>query len=160
MTRRILLGLIGAAAAIFVFTNLVYRAYGNAALCLLVGVIWILLEAQQRSSMPSLFFLFFVGMSLAGVLNSQPVVLLLTGLSVSLAAWDLARFRARVGELLPELEHKHLQKLAITGVTGLLIGWLASGIRVSINFVTLAALLLLAMIMLRYAIVYLREQGD
>ena len=163
MTRKILLTLVAVTTLIYFGITMVAQAYQFTAIILGVGLLWFILEAEQRRSLPAAFFMFFIAVTVWGGLHHFPALVMLLGLSCDLAAWDLARFRLRVtaagqGEIPPALEARHLRQLTLTAVAGFGLALLPLVVSLSINFLVLAVLMLLTIIVLRIAVLFLRSE--
>ena len=151
ITKRILLGLIVVTTAVFSLASAASQQYLLSMIVLAAGLTWFMLENRERQIVAPLFFLFFVGLTLAGSLNNLSVLVMLFGLSTDLAAWDLSRFRARAGksEVEPKLEARHLKRLFPTLGIGFLLALPPMFIAIPANFVIFFFLTLLAIIVLR-----------
>jgi hypothetical protein len=162
-TRRILLGLIIVTTLIFALVYTIFQQYLIAALALAAGLIWFKLEHDHDSTFVTLFFLWFLSLAILGSLNNLFPLWMLLGLCANLAAWDLSRLQARVTdagrrEIEPMLESRHLRWLFVAIGSGLLLAVLSTFVRISVNFVIFAVLTLLAMLILRASVFYLREE--
>jgi hypothetical protein len=162
VTKKILGGVIVLTVGTFSAGSIVTQAYLIAALAFTCGLVWLLLEITDKSALVAFFFSVFLALAVVETLNNAPFPLMLAGLSADLAAWDLCRFRARLmdgaeGEIEPSLEASHLQKLAAGIGSGFVIAVLFSSVRLSISFVALAALTLLAALGLRWAVLSVRS---
>jgi len=162
MTKNILFGLIVATAAIFSMIYFSVGLYVQAGIALIAGIFWLSLEIRERQSFPTTFFLLFVGLVVVGALNRVMVLLLLAGLCAAIAAWDLSRFIARTrdkveAEMKAVLEARHLQKLLVVTGLGFVIALPPTVVNLSLNFLTLAVLTLVMLLMLRASLLYLRR---
>lgn len=162
MTRYTLLTVISAMTLTFSGTFMVAGLSEATALAFALGALWLIVELRWEQPLPSAFFLIFTGLAIWGSLQGLSILLMLFGLSLTLAAWDLSRFRARVhavdSDSIPhELEIQHLRKLALIAVAGFVIALLPLVVRLSINLVALAVLVLLLMFVLRNAVLRLRD---
>jgi hypothetical protein len=162
MTKRILLSLIAVTTAVFSLAAAASQQYLLSTIVLGVGMTWFTLENRQKQVVVTLFFLFFVGLALAGSLNSLSVLVMLFGLSTDLAAWDLSRFRARAGksEVEPKLETRHLKRLFPTLGIGFLIALPPMFIAIPANFVVFFFLTLLVVIVLRASTLNLHQERE
>ncbi len=165
MSQRILWGLIVVTAAVLALIYAALEAYGLAALAVGLGAAWLVLDVRMAFRFDSAFFLAFVALAILGSLLGASAPLVLLGVSTDLAAWDIARFRARIageaeGEAAALLETKHLRKLAVTAGVGFVIALLPVLIQISINFVALLLIILLIMILLRRSMLSLRPNRD
>jgi hypothetical protein len=164
-TRRVLLTLIAGATLIFSGAYVATQAYRTAALVLVLGSLWFILEYNQEQDLATVFLLCFVGIAIWASLNDLPAPVLLFGLSSSLAAWDLSRFRSRAaqggqGDTPPSLETQHLRKLANTAVVGFLLALLPLLVSLPVNFLMLAVLVFLTIVVLRNVIVQIRPEDQ
>jgi hypothetical protein len=163
MIRLVLLASILVTAVVFAMLN----AAGNltiAAFALVVGALWLLQEFNGQVTLNSVYFLIFVGLAALGGLANAPLPLLLVGLCADLVAWDLSRFRVRIrdeeaGDEKSRLEMAHLQKLALVVGGGFVIALLPALLTISVNFVVLVVIMLVALVALRRALLSLRSEG-
>jgi hypothetical protein len=162
IVRRVLFLAIILSSAIFTLVG----AAQNATVALVaaaLGVVWLFQEMTGRAPLNSVAFLVFTGVAVLGALGNASLPFLLLGLAATLIAWDLSRFRRRIraeeadGEK-AHLEQAHLQKLAIPVVAGFVIALLPALLTISVNFVVLLTLMLLALLALRQSLLSLR--GD
>ncbi len=158
---KALLVLIVLMIILFPAAYVVSQDYLAAILALGLGTLWLVLEINGQPNSSSLFFVCFLGFAMWGSLRGLPIPVLLVGLSLDLAAWDLSRFRARTADDDPDtdLEAAHLQKLAVTIGAGFSLALLSTLIRLSIslNFVIFCVIVLLTVIVLRKAALSLRN---
>ena len=162
MTTRVLYGLITLTTVLLAVANIILQEYLIAAIAIVSGGTWLLLQIKTKEAPDSVFFVLFLGLTVLGSLRSIPVPYMLLALSSNLAAWDLSRFQARISheETSPSktlLELKHLQKLAVTLSIGFLIALIPTFIQISLNFVVLLFILLVLMLCFRKSIFYLRN---
>lgn len=162
MIKNILLGLIMVTTALFSLAYLLAGQFPVAVFSLIAGAVWLALEARQQESAPSLFFLLFFGLAAVGGSIHLTLPVLLAGLCANIAAWDLSRFRTRIGnraegEAKALLESKHLQKLSLTTGLGFIIALLSTFVSISLNFVILVVLTLAMLLALRTSLLYLRK---
>lgn len=165
MARNILLGLIGATTVLFVVMYVGAAEYSNALFSLATGLIWLFIEIKSKRSLSTIFFVIFFALGVLGGLNHLPTPLILLGISMNLAAWDLSRLKARIAgkaeaDVIAKLEIKHLQKLAVVTGIGLILALLSTSIQISLSFVALAVLTLAVMIVLRASMRYLRSDDQ
>lgn len=163
MARKMLFAAIVVTTFIFSLSHFVSMEYWIVAFSFLIGSIWLLLEIYKKSAFPSFFFASFIGIAILGSLNHTSSPMILLGLSTDLAAWDLSRFFTRIMDLMDndaksELYKKHLYKLSISLCIGYVLALLPVFIRLSMNFIVLFILTLLAMTILRKSILYLRNE--
>jgi len=164
MTTRALYGLIILTTAILTLANLILQAYLIAGLALVLGSLWLFLQIKKKESPNSIFFVFFLGLTVLVSLRNVPVLYMLLALSSNLAAWDLSRFQARIvneveSAAKTSLELKHLQKLTITVPIGFLVALLPLFVHISISFIIVLCIILAAMLALRSSIFYLRNEN-
>jgi hypothetical protein len=161
MIKRALLAAIALTAIIFAVVNLTQNLTA-ALLSLAVGSIWLYQEFTERETLNSLYFLVFFGLTVLDALANQSLLGLLLGMSAALVAWDLSRFRRRIREEEADdekarLERAHLQKLAIPVGAGFVIALLPALLTISVSFVVLFALMLIALLVLRQSMLSLRN---
>ncbi len=128
-----------------------------------LGAIWLFQELTGRTPFSYLCFGVFTAVAALGAFGSASVWFLLLGISAALVAWDLSRFRRRLREeeaddYKTQLERAHLQKLGTTVALGLLIAVVPAILTISLNFVVLLALMLIALLALRFALLSLRGE--
>ena len=90
---------------------------------------------------------------------------MLVGVVAALSAWDLDHFVQRlngVGRVtkVRDLEQRHLQRLLIVDVSGLMLSVVALGIKVEFGLVTAMLLGLLVILGLSRMVGFLRREGD
>ena len=161
-TRRVLLGLIVLMTVLLALPWAFVEDYLAAVLALGLGAIWLIPEINDQQGVPSFFFVAFLGLAVWGNLRGLPTSIMLAGLCLDLAAWDLSRFRARIANHLDpdtNLEAEHLQKLTITVGAGFVVALIPTLLRLSVNlnFGIFCLIVLVAMIMLRKAAISLRD---
>lgn len=164
MIKNTLFGLIIVTAVLFSLTNFSIELNSAAVFSLILGAAWLILEIRQQKSVVTIFFLFYLGLAIVDATNHLPMLILLVGVCANLAAWDLSRFRARIGdqgegEARARLESKHLQRLLITTGAGFLIALVPAFVSLSLNFTSLAALTLVTLLILRASLMYLRREN-
>lgn len=164
MTKLVFWGLVALTAAFFSTVYAVSGEYMLAILAAGLGVMW--LAADMRiASQGTFFFLAFVALAVIASLSDIPVPIILLALSADLAAWDVARFRARLtGQVEPDIltimEERHLRVLAVTICAGFLVALLPVFVHLSLPFVTVCLLLLLALLALRQSMRSLRAEEE
>ena len=162
--QRALLALIVVAAAALSLASAAAQSYPLAALTLALGAIWLIAEARAQRRPGTILFLALLALAVAASLNDAPILIVLVSLSADLAAWDLSRLQARIadgceGATRAALEASHLRKLAVTACAGLLIALLPALIQISLSFVAVCVLILLAMFVLRRSLLTLRRES-
>ena len=161
MTERLLFGLIMVLTLTHTGLMVIVGDVTAAALVVLAGFGWLALEARSNSLLTGLFFAIFVALAALGVLRELPVPLMLVILLGTLAAWDLARFRSRIAavdtDIPPALEQDHLRKLGIALAVGGGLPLLPLVANIPINFLVLAIMTLLLLLVLRRVIRQLRR---
>ncbi len=162
ITRRVLRGLIVVTAATVSFACAAAQQDALAVFAVGLGLLWLGLEIRGRNPFTSVFFLAFLVVAIVGSLSDAPSLIILLGLSTDLAAWDLARFQARIageiaGGTTVTLEVKHLRRLAATASAGFFIALPPVFIHLSIDFVIFGCVMVLAMIALRQSLLYFRN---
>jgi len=150
--------------AIFAVTYLMVQAYWLSLGSLAFGIFWLVLEIRNKQTSASFFFLIFLSLAIYGSLQNLPAPLMLLATSADLAAWDLSRFRLRLKDEADSdrkitLEKTHLRKLSMTVGAGFIVGFVPLVVSLSLNFVVLACLVLLAMVVLRWSVLTLREEN-
>jgi hypothetical protein len=161
IVRRVLLLAIILSSAIFTLVGAAQSpTIGLIAAAL--GVIWLAQEMTERTPLSSIYFLVFTALAALGALGSASLPFLLLGLAAALVAWDLSRFRRRISEETVEdererLERAHLRMLGIVVVGGLLIAFVPALLTISVNFVVLLAIMLIALLALRQSLLMLRN---
>lgn len=163
MAKLVFWGLVALTAAFFSTVYAVSGEYMLAILAAVLGVMWLAADVKIASQ-GTLFFLTFVMLAVVASLNDIPVPLILLALSADLAAWDVARFRARLtGQVEPDIlaimEGRHLRILMITICAGFLVALLPTFVHLSLPFVIVCLLLLLTLLALRQSIRSLRANG-
>ena len=162
-TRNVLPILIVVTMAIFSVAYVVAQMNLIAAWTLVFGVIWLILELRGIGALNGIFLLVFLAFAVLGCLNDLSAPVMLLGVSTALAAWDLSRFRARIadeaeGNANPLLEAHRLQKLTLTLIAGYLLALVPTLVSLSLTFVSLAVITLVAMLLLRRSILALRDE--
>lgn len=162
ITKRILSGLIAGLSLVYLFVYAASQNYLIAIFAVVIGLVWFRLQDEQEQLLHALFFVFFLALALLGTFTETPTLVLMLCVCVDLAAWDLARFRARVSragndEPGSELEMRHLKRLFVPIGVGFVIAMLPSLIRIPANFVVFLVLILLVMLLLRASVFYLRQ---
>jgi hypothetical protein len=164
ITNRLLYGCIVATTGIVAVAYLVSQSYAWALLAVALGTVWLFLEITNRPPLVSLFFLAFLSLAALGSLQNLPASVMLLGVSTNLAAWDLSRFRARIKpemeiDMITMLERNHIQKLAPVLGIGFVLGLIPLLVTLSINFVALMCVVLLAMLVLRISVISLQDKN-
>ena len=165
MTKKVLFGSIILATALLTMANVALQDYLTTLLAVAIGLIWLILNMNNKEMPHALFFLFFIGLAIVGSLRDMPTPMILLAVSTTLIAWDLSQFQAR---LISEeastaktlLELKHLQKLAITASVGFLVALIPAFIQFQISFVIFLIIILAIMLALRKSILYLRNEKN
>jgi hypothetical protein len=157
--------LIAVTTAIFTIGYIAVQGQLLAILSFLLGAGWLVLETNERQTAISFFFLMFLGLAVVGCLQEQPIPIMLLGLTTTLAAWDLSRFQTRIGnqaegDARDALEKNHIQKLAVTLGIGFVIGLVPVFVTISINFVVIVCVVLLAMLVLRKSVLSLHAPSN
>lgn len=127
-----------------------------------LGALWALQQQRGRTWASSAGLVFAVITGAAGFLAGVGAGWLLAGVVAALSAWDLDQFAQRLREVgqvpgRPEMERRHVWRLALAAAIGLLLGLTA--LQVQVRFTFFAALLLAALVALGVGelIVYLRR---
>ncbi|HVU14576.1 MAG TPA: hypothetical protein VHD90_25035 [Phototrophicaceae bacterium] len=163
MIRQLQFGLIGIAALVFAVLFVGSQEYVTAGAALVFGVIWIVLEVRLWNPLRTVLMIAFVGLAAANALEQASNSLILLGLIAALAAWDLSRFWPRIqeeeaGAAKTRLERAHLQKLALVSGGGFVVALIPLAIQISIQFVGLCLIALIAAVLLRAGIGSLRGE--
>ena len=146
-------GLVIVVAVIFATIFAVQGDYLLAALGFALGMMWLAADAKIESDLGTLFFVGFVVLAVIASLNDALLPLILLGMCANLAAWDIARFRARLaGQKAQEnhalLKARHVRLLAVVIGAGFLMALLPLFFRLSIPFVMVGAVALITLLML------------
>ena len=128
-----------------------------------LGAIWLFQEMTGRTPFNYLCFGVFTGVAALGAFGNASIVTLLLGIAAALVAWDLSRFRRRLREEDDDdekarVERAHLQKLGTTVSLGLVIAFVPALLTISLNFVVLLILMLIALLALRQSLLSLRGE--
>ncbi len=159
--QKVLSGLIIISTLVFAYLFGAANAYLLAGLTLVVGLSWCVLERNETKSFGTAFFSAFVVLAVVSALLDSSKVFMLVGFATTVAAWDLARFRERTkwesqSNAKTVLETKHLQKLLIAVGSGFLIALVPVFLQFSISFVGFCVIVLIAIVVLRQSLLYLR----
>lgn len=166
MVRPVLWTLIGAAAGLSALVSGLTQDYTLAALGLAGGALWLLLESRRSDISRGPFLLLYVALAvIASLKDVAPAPLTLLALVCALAAWDLAALQRRTADAedraaVAELERRHLQRLGLTISAGFLAALIPLLAQISLPFLVLAALLLVAVIALSRAVAALLAGRD
>lgn len=114
-----------------------------------LGALWIVGQRRGQAWTAPLSLLGFIVGAVLGFWAGFLDGLLLLGVVMALGAWDLDDFVRRLQDVerdadVQTLERQHLLRLGIISGVGLLLGWLALNIRVTLNFAAIFALGLVA----------------
>lgn len=136
-----------------------------AAVAVALGVLWLVADAKIDSGFGTVFFLAFVVLAVMASANDASLPLTLLGLSANLAAWDVSRLRTRLAlEPDPErrapVEARHVRVLAVTLAAGFLAALLPVVVRLTLPFVIMSGVTLLALLALYFAMRSLRADSD
>ncbi len=164
MIRQLQYTLIGITALIFTILFVGSREYVTAVTSIVLGVSWIALEYRGWNPLRTLLMSAFVGLAAVSALEHALTPLILLGFIADLAAWDLSRFWPRIqeeeaSEARSRLEHSHLQKLALVSGSGFVVALIPLAIQISIQFVGLCLIALIAAVLLRIGIGSLRGEA-
>jgi hypothetical protein len=142
MTGRFLFAAIGAAAAFLALDWFLNGYFLVAAAILLLAAAWLFAEARRKRRAASIGLVgAIICASAADLLNLTPA-LLVPGLALALAAWDLSDFERRLDfaaqpEDRPTLERTHLLRLGSVLVIGIVLSEIAlslAGIRITFEW--------------------------
>ncbi len=140
------------------------RAWLESALVIVVGLSWFIAQARgwQRLMTP-LAFSALVALAAIGAWRGIGAGWMLSGMVMTLAAWDLVRFERRIREATDIedaalLRRAHFRRLFSTLSLGLLLGGLALSLRLSLNLGGAILLGLLILFGLGRVVGVLRQQ--
>ena len=111
----------------------------------------------------SVTFVVFVAAAALGMSLGLGKGQALLAVAASLCMWDLADYSLRLRALpggSDSLDRRHLSRLLIVAAIGVVVGMLATGLRIRIGIGAALALGVLAVVGLSQAIRYVRRQGD
>jgi len=121
-----------------------------------LGIVWLAVDARISSQPGTLFFLAFVGLIIAAVLNDALILLALPAMCAALGAWDLSRFRARLADQpvreRQAIERVHVRLVTVALCAGFAIALLPVLVHISLSFVLVCGVTLLAVLALRQAV--------
>lgn len=134
-------------------------------LIIAVGALWLAGQRYQWRWMASWALVFCVGFSAAGMWAALNEGLMLGGLIAALSAWDLDHFSQRLRQVAQDertrsLERRHLVRLLVVDVVGLLVASLAFRIDLEFGLGIAFLLGLLAIVGLSRTISFLRRESD
>ena len=163
--KYILWGLVIIVAVLF---SIIYAALGNYLLAILplgLGGLWLYADVSVDGYEGTLFFVAFVALAVVASLPDVLGPLPLLGLSINLAAWDLARFLARLSRqkdpaVRADLQARHLTLLVMVIGAGFMIGVLPFLLQVAIPFVIVFGFALLALLALQQSMRSLARNQD
>lgn len=163
MIKTVHFGSIILATALLAFAHVALQDYLIAALAFASGSIWLILNMNNKEAPNSLFFLFFIGLAIVGSLRDIPSSIMILAVSMTLIAWDLSQFQARISTEEEStaktlMEGKHLQKLAITASIGFLVALIPVFVQLQISFVFFLIIILAILMGLRKSILDLRNE--
>src|SRR5260370_4932491 len=123
-------------AALFAWTGFAAHVYVITVYALVFGLICFILVSRKIWSLSSVIFLLFLGLAIWGCLEHLPVPAMLLALTTDLTAWDLSRFRARIGaeeagEVVAALESRHLRSLSVIASVGVAVAILPLFVKLS-----------------------------
>ena len=130
-----------------------------------LGFLWLFGQWRGWDWMASVGLTLFVSAAAFGLWMGVGVGWMLVGVVAALSAWDLDHFVQRlngVGRVtkVRDLEQRHLQRLLIVDVSGLMLSVVALGIKVEFGLVTAMLLGLLVILGLSRMVGFLRREGD
>ena len=137
----------------------------GAAFIMALGFLWLIGQRRGWGWMASAGLVFFVSAAAFGLWLGAGTGWMLIGVAAALSAWDLDYFTQRlsgVGRVgrTHNLEHRHLQRLLIVDILGLVLAIVALGIQVEFGLVTAMLLGLLTVLGLSRMVGFLRREGD
>ncbi len=130
-----------------------------------LGALWLIGQRRTQEWVASLGLLSLTTGAVLGFWVGLPGGWLLLSTVAALVAWDLHDFAHRLQDVEHDedarvLERRHLARLGVVSGLGLLLGWLALTIRVSLRFGVVFALGLIAVFGLSRLIRLLRREND
>ncbi len=139
--------------------------WGWALAVVILGLLWLAGQRYDRGWMADWGMIGFVAAAGYGVWLRLPAFWMLAGIVAALVAWDLERFSQHLRSMervdgADELIRSHLQRLLAVAGVGLLLGGVALGIEVDLNFGWAFLLGLLAILGLSQAIGFMRQKSD
>ncbi|MBN1563812.1 MAG: hypothetical protein JXA10_08230 [Anaerolineae bacterium] len=152
--KRLFGGLVITVAVLFAGIYAALDSYLLAIVSLGVGGLWLTLDAKIANYEGTLFFLAFVALAVIASLDDTLKPWPLLGLSINLAAWDIARFTARLANAEQPatravLTTRHLILLAGIIILGFVFAVLPALVRLAIPFVIVGGVALLALLTLQ-----------
>lgn len=135
---------------------------------LALGFLWLIGQWRQWRWMASIGLVFFVGAAAGGFWLGLAAGWMLLGVVAALDAWDLDYFFQRLSRVAAdetlaqrrELKQRHLRRLAVVNVMGLLLAAVALEVRFEFSFGAAFWLGLLAILGLSQAVGFLRRESD
>jgi hypothetical protein len=129
------------------------------------GFLWWFTQRGQRDRIVSPFPLLYTGIAIIGVWLNLSVGLMLISMVITLVAWDLENLIQRFNsmgriEQPQELERRHIKRLIIASVSGMVLALVALQTKVSLSFSTSLLLGFTTMISLSQAIGFLRRESN
>lgn len=129
------------------------------------GFLWLFKQRGQRDRIASPFSLLFTGTAIIGVWLNLSVGLMLTSMVLTLVACDLENLIQRFNsmgriERPKELERRHIKRLIIASVSGMVLAFIALQTKVSLSFGMSLLLGFATMISLSQAIGFLRRESN
>ena len=137
----------------------------GAVIVLICNSIWLLARKYAAYWLAHFCLLGSVCLAVVGILTGSPPFLMIIGLGLALAVWDLfflvvALDSNSSGEQTRQYENKHIQSLAIALGAGLLLVLLARLIHFQTSFIILALLILLVIFGLSRVWGYIKKRGE
>ena len=165
LTGKFLPGCVGLSTGAFVLGCALAGLWFLALPVLILGVAWLVALSRGWDWMAPLGLALSTIAAAAGLLLGAGVGWMLSGLVAALGAWDLHHF-SRLLDRVPriegarDLERRHLQRLFIAGVLGLLLAAVALDFEVRLSFGLVVVLGLIAILGLSRAVSFLRSESD
>jgi hypothetical protein len=130
-----------------------------------LGVLWLLGLWRRLVLASSIGLVLFAGLAVAGLLLEVAAGWMLAGLVAALGAWDLDGFFARVERVAwvegrRDLERRHLWRLLVVDVLGLLLAAVALGLKLEFGFGVAVLLGLLVILGLSRAIGFVNRESN
>lgn len=165
MIRALLFGSIIITAVLHAAVSVTAQDATAAIGALAVGAIWLALEWRAVRGLSWACLLALVVVAVLGSLNYAPMPLVLLALCSALAAWDLSSFNARTADVEASeaktvMQRNHLRKLGVTAGAGFAAALIPLVAQVSISFLALCLLLLVAVVALNSTVGALRGKRE
>ena len=132
-------------------------------LILFLGAVWLFAQWRGRWHFSAMGLALAVFAAAVGLVLGFNTGWMFAGVLFSLAAWDLAGFRDRMqfasaGNDMPGMERRHLLRLGLLSVVGIILASLPVFVRWRFNFEWLILLALLAALGLSQLVLWFRQR--